>query len=383
VQFDGSASTAPPAGQPLTYAWDLDGDGALDDSSLVAPAYTYVVPGNYAVSLRVTDALGASDTTSLTISAGNTAPVATILTPGPSLTWEVGELVSFSGSATDAQEGALPAARLAWSLVLQHCPSTCHEHVLQTFPGTASGSFSAPDHEYPSYLELRLTATDGLGLTDTASVALQPRTVDLAFESAPVGLSLTVNAASDATPFTRRVIVGSANSLAAPSPQELSGRRWVFSSWSDGGAAAHDVVAPASGATWRATYVPEPPPLDFHTLLPCRVLDTRQPGGPTGGAPLACGVEFRAAVAERCGVPATARAVAANLAATQASASGNFVAYPGGLPTPLASTLSFVAGVTRSSHVVVGLGPAGDAALLCRPAGATVHAILDVTGYFE
>jgi glucose/arabinose dehydrogenase len=383
VQFDGSASTAPPGGQPLTYAWDLDGDGAFDDSSLVAPAYTYVVPGNHTVSLRVTDALGASATTSLTISAGNTAPVATIVTPGPSLTWEVGEDISFSGIATDAQEGTLPASRLAWSLVLQHCPSGCHEHVLQTFPGTASGGFSAPDHEYPSYLELRLTATDGLGLSDTKSVTVQPRTVDLAFESAPMGLSLTVNAASDVTPFTRRVIVGSTNSLGAPSPQEHSGLRWSFSSWSDDGAAAHDIVAPAASATWRATYTAEAPALAFYALRPCRVLDTREASGPTGGAPLSGGTELRTAVAGRCGVPVAARAVAANLTVTQPSAAGHLVAYPSGLPTPFTSTVSFAAGVSRSSQAVIGLGPAGEAALLCRPAGATLHAILDVTGYFE
>jgi hypothetical protein len=38
--------------------------------------------------------------------------------------------------------------------------------------------FNAPDHEYPSYLELRLTATDAGALTDTKSVRLDPRTVE-------------------------------------------------------------------------------------------------------------------------------------------------------------------------------------------------------------
>jgi hypothetical protein len=142
-------------------------------------------------------------------------------------------------------------------------------------------------------------------------------------------------------------------------------------------------VAPAASATWRATYAAETPALAFYALLPCRVLDTREASGPTGGVPLSCGIELRTAVTGRCGVPATARAVAANLAATQPSASGHLVAYPGGLPTPFTSTLNFVAGVSRSSQAVIGLGPAGDAALLCRPAGATLHAILDVTGYFE
>ena len=48
---------------------------------------------------------------------------------------------------------------------MQHCPSNCHSHPVQSFAGVAGGSFVAPDHEYPSYLELRLTATDSGGLT--------------------------------------------------------------------------------------------------------------------------------------------------------------------------------------------------------------------------
>ena len=69
--------------------------------------------------------------------------------------------IAFSGLGHRRRRTARsPAARLSWSLVMQHCPSNCHTHPVQDFPGVASGSFVAPDHEYPSYLELRLTATD-------------------------------------------------------------------------------------------------------------------------------------------------------------------------------------------------------------------------------
>jgi hypothetical protein len=74
-------------------------------------------------------------------------------------------VIEFAGSATDAQDGPLPPSALSWDLILHHCPSNCHTHPLQTFTG-AGGSLSAPDHEYPSHLELRLTATDSGGLTD-------------------------------------------------------------------------------------------------------------------------------------------------------------------------------------------------------------------------
>ena len=252
VAFDGSASSDPD-GDALTYAWDLDGDGAFDDAAAATASFTYTQPGTYTATLRVTDPSGATGTSSVTISAGNTPPTAVIDTPAAGTTWKVGDMITFSGHATDAQSGTLAASALTWSLVLQHCPSTCHEHPLQTFSGTASGSFVAPDHEYPSHLELRLTATDPGGLSNTTSVRLDPQTVDLTFGSSPAGLTLAVGSTSQPTPFTRTAILGSTLSVSAPSPQAIGGTAYEFVSWSDGGAQTHNIVANASGSTPRPT----------------------------------------------------------------------------------------------------------------------------------
>ena len=206
----------------------------------------------------MTDPSAASATSSVAISAGNTPPTAVIDTPGAATTWRVGDVITFSGHATDAQTGTLPASALTWSLVLQHCPSTCHEHPLQTYGGTASGSFVAPDHEYPSRLELRLTATDSGGLTNTTIVQLDPQTVDLTFDSMPQGLSLAVGSTSQTTPFTRTAIVGSTLSASAPSPQASGATAYEFVGWSDGGAQTHSIVAGTASATYTATYQVRP-----------------------------------------------------------------------------------------------------------------------------
>ena len=257
VAFDGSGSSDPD-GDALAYAWDLDGDGAFDDATNATATYTYTQPGSYTATLRVTDPSGASGTSSVTISAGNTPPTAVIDTPGAGTTWKVGDVITFSGHATDAQSGTLAASALTWSLVLQHCPSTCHEHPLQTYAGTASGSFVAPDHEYPSHLDLRLTATDSGGLTNTTTVRLDPQTVDLTFASTPQGLTLAVGSTSQTTPFTRTAIVGSTLSVSAPSPQASGGVAYEFVGWSDGGAQTHSIVAGAAPATYTATYQVRP-----------------------------------------------------------------------------------------------------------------------------
>jgi glucose/arabinose dehydrogenase len=253
VNFNGTGSSDP-EGSPLTYAWDLDGDGAYDDSTASQPTYTYTAQGSYAAKLRVTDPGGLSGTATVTITVGNTPPTATITTPAAGTPWKVGDVISFSGSATDPQQGTLPASALTWDLILHHCPSNCHTHTVQSFTGVASGSFTAPDHEYPSYLELRLTATDSSGLTNSVSRQLDPRTVALTFQTSPGGLNLTINGTAAKGTVTRTVIVGSRNTITAITPQQKGNKTYTFASWSDGGAQSHDIIAPANPATYTATF---------------------------------------------------------------------------------------------------------------------------------
>jgi glucose/arabinose dehydrogenase len=255
VAFDGSGSSDPDSGDTLRYAWDLDGDGAFDDATTVQPTYTYTSAGTVTVTLRVTDGAGATDDQSVTISVGgNTAPTATITTPGAGSTWSVGDLITFSGSATDAQEGTLPPSAMTWDLVMNHCPSNCHQHPVQTYAGVAGGSFTAPDHEYPSYLELKLTATDSGGLSTTTVVRLDPKTVQLTFQTNPGGLQLAVNGTAAKAPITRTVIAGSSNTVSAVTPQRKGSKTYTFASWSDGGAQTHTITAPTTSTTYTARY---------------------------------------------------------------------------------------------------------------------------------
>jgi len=67
VDFDGSGSSDPDGGS-LSYAWDLDGDGQFDDSTLVDPSFTYTSGGTVVVGLEVDDGNGGTDTDTVTIS---------------------------------------------------------------------------------------------------------------------------------------------------------------------------------------------------------------------------------------------------------------------------------------------------------------------------
>ncbi len=255
VDFSGSGSSDPDPGDTLAYAWDLDADGEYDDANTQTADFTYSNAGSYLVGLKVTDNHGAAATDSIAIRAGNTPPTATIESPTTGFTWKVGDSIAFQGSADDAQDGALAESRLDWTVRLQHCPSNCHEHIVQTYDGVDSGSFPGPDHEYPSYLELQLTATDSGGLTDTRTVRLDPKTVILKMRSNPSGLALAFNGSSPnpTTPFDRTVIQGSVNSVAAPTPQTLSPFTYDFASWSDGLARIHNLAVNAD-TTLTATF---------------------------------------------------------------------------------------------------------------------------------
>ena len=260
-----SAGSSDPDGDPITYGWNF-GDGGT--STQANPSHTYGSTGTFTAVLTVTDSIGAFSKDQETITAGNSKPTAFIDTPGAGFQWKVGQSIPFSGHATDPQDGTLPPAAFLWELILHHCPSNCHTHPIESLPNIDTGSFSAPDHDYPSHLEIKLTVTDAGGLTDTKSVLLNPQTVALNFASTPSGLELVVGSSSNSpTPFTRTVIRESKNSVSAVTPQPLGGITYSFVSWSDGGNQSHTITGTAS-ATYTATYEvttdpipsPSPPP---------------------------------------------------------------------------------------------------------------------------
>ena len=104
---------------------------------------------------------------------------------------------------------------------------------MQTFTGIKSGTFTAPDHEYPSYLELRLTVRDAGNLTDMKSVVFYPRTINLAFATTPPGATVYLTGVGGTTPFSSTVIAGSANTISTIPPA------WqTFTGWTIGGQAS-------------------------------------------------------------------------------------------------------------------------------------------------
>jgi glucose/arabinose dehydrogenase/PKD repeat protein len=245
--FDGSGST----GTGLSYAWDFGGDGTAAGPVVT---HTFSHKGYFPVTLRVTDTRGSSGVASHRVTIG-TPP--TVAIDPPAAGWAVGDTIGFSGSARDSAGQTLTGTALRWSLDLRHCaalaPTSCHTHRMQDATG-AAGSFTAPNHEYPSYLELTLTATDGDGLATSRTVQLNPRTVDVTVHTQPEGLKVVFGGEEQRTPFTRAVIANSSTTTSAATPQSLGRDSHLFAYWSDGGAATHTVTA-AGNRSLTATFV--------------------------------------------------------------------------------------------------------------------------------
>ncbi|MDQ2630680.1 MAG: PQQ-dependent sugar dehydrogenase [Actinomycetota bacterium] len=265
-QLDATKSSDP-TGEALEFEWDLDGNGSFETKGGETQARAYGSPQNVVVSVRVIDGKGLVSVAKLTLYPGDEPPVPAIAAPAPGTEWSVGDTIAFSGSALDAAGDPVYHLALHWGTRILHCPTgpdDCHSHPLQVFPGVTGGELVAPEHEYPSYIEITLTATDKRGLSASKTIKLQARGVNLRIESQPPGIPLTAGIVSTAAPFDVPVIQNSQLTLAAPETAELNGTTYAWQSWSDGGDRNHTVTAAGSNE-YTAFYaaVPdgeEPPP---------------------------------------------------------------------------------------------------------------------------
>ena len=133
---------------------------------------------------------------------GDTPPQVTIDTPAAGTLFVVGRSYTLHGTATDAEDGGLPASSLSWRVLRHHATHT-HPWVAPTAGNDVQLVGPAPEDLLAatnSYLEIQLTATDSRGLTTTVTRDLQPHKVDLTFATNPTGLQLGVNGEAVSAP---------------------------------------------------------------------------------------------------------------------------------------------------------------------------------------
>ena len=123
--------------------------------------------------------------------------------------------------------------------------------------------------------------------------------------------------------------------------------------------------------------------LQFYTLPPCRILDTRNATDPLGGPALAAHAYRDFALVGVCGIPASAVSVSVNAAVTQPTDLGHLTIFPAGSAVPSTASINYNANRTRANNAIVSLSTVGTITVYCGQGSGTVHLILDVNGYFQ
>ena len=230
-----SISVSAAGSGPLAYQWFFNGDPILNaTSSIYSIAHaTSDDMGEYTV--RVSNASGNVTSAPVVITViANKPPVAKIETPQTGTFYRAGEVISFSGTASDQEDGVLATRSLEWNINFHH---DTHKHDEPAIHGVSSGSFTVPVEGETSsnvWYRIILTATDNNGLTGKDSVDVHPLTSMITLNTEPEGLTLTLDGQPVTTPLTFTSVEGLVRSIGVVTPQEGDKVSFTFDSWSDG-----------------------------------------------------------------------------------------------------------------------------------------------------
>lgn len=236
----------------------VDGELLIDDwrggAANLVTAQKWLAAGEHAVVVEYYDDVSNAEIrVSWQGQSPNRPPVPTIAAPTAGLRFKVGDVVQVQGSASDPEDGPLPADRLRWDVTLQHCPGfggACHAHPFTSFGG-ASGQLLVPDHGDGLYFEITLTATDLGGLSGRTTVRIDPKQIQLTLATEPPGGTVIYDGTAFPSPYTVTTVAGSRHSI---SVQLAAGQEFVR--WSQGGPRQQDVVVGETDVTYTATLGP-------------------------------------------------------------------------------------------------------------------------------
>ena len=251
-------SVAASGPSPYSYQWMRNGVNMTGATASSYKFATTLADNGAQFRVRVSNAYGSASSNTATLSVtSDKPPTSQILTPAVGATYFGGMVVNYSGSASDKEDGTLPASAFTWRVDFHH-DSHVHPFIPPT-TGSKTGTFTMPNRGEVSsnvYYYITLKVVDSVGLTSTTVRYILPRKANMTFATQPAGLKISLDGGSGRiTPFTVTGVVGIIRSIAAPSPQTLNGLSYNFQSWSDGGARSHEISTPAVNTTDTANFI--------------------------------------------------------------------------------------------------------------------------------
>lgn len=255
----------------LAYRWQRFSTEANEFADIPgATSATYTTPATTESDngarfrVIVTNAFGSATSNEAVLTVvSNDPPVGTIVTPPEGTTFAAGETISFSGTATDPQDGDLPASAYTWEIYYYTTLDNGTGGVrrpYETIADVTSGSFviadTGPYTNADVLYRIELVVEDSAGLTSRTTRDVLPRTSRVTLDTNVERLSLNLDGQPQAAPYTFTGVEWFKRLLEAPATQTLNGTTYEFVSWSDGGARSREIATPVDDTTFRAAYRP-------------------------------------------------------------------------------------------------------------------------------
>jgi glucose/arabinose dehydrogenase len=252
---------------PLQYQWQknmVNISGANASTYTISSAQPADAAG-YRVIVSNSAGSTTSNTAQLSITPFNAPPVAQIITPAAGTLYRGGDVISFSGDATDPEDGTLPASAFTWYVVFHHNTHTHDGPPVAS--GVKTGTFTIPNSGETAddvFYRLHLVVKDSRNLTDTVFRDVQPRKSTMSFVTQPAGLQVTIDGQPRTTPFSVVGVELIQRTIGIVEPQFSGGANYVFDHWVHGGSATQTIATPINDATYTAVYrtalrIPENP----------------------------------------------------------------------------------------------------------------------------
>lgn len=262
VQFS-STGSSDPYGLPLTYSWDFgDGSPVSTDPN---PSHTYATNATYTATLTVSNGTQTGTATTQVV-VGNTPPSASITSPAVNATYNGGDTISFSGTATDAKDGTLPASAYTWQVDF-YSNGVAQPFYTYEVPhpfygpvnGVTSGTFQIPQdlsNTDSTFYRITMTVVDSLGIQTVVTRDIHPNQTSWSVNTNVPGAAYVVDGTWHTSPYSTPDGVGVQHVLTGVPTQTIGSTRYRFRGWSDGSALTDSFTNGAANGTYTANYDP-------------------------------------------------------------------------------------------------------------------------------
>lgn len=185
----------------------------------------------------------------------NQSPEALIQTPSEGTLYKAGAILTFSGTATDPEEGILSAKSFAWQIDFHH--GAIVHPLIDSVSGTKSGNFWIPntgEKDHNVFYRIHLTVTDQQGASSTTYRDIYPKKTTLTLTTIPSGLDIALDGNNKTTPYAFIAVVGMQHEVEAPFVCKRSNRDFAFSRWDESDKPLLPITAPSKSTTYTARF---------------------------------------------------------------------------------------------------------------------------------